>query len=67
MNSDEVGPINLGNPDNNLTMIELKKIFDEITGNEHKIEYYPIDKDDPRQRMPDITLAKNLLNWENKT
>ncbi len=66
MNSDEVGPINLGNPNNNLTMIDLKLLFDKFTNKENLVEYLSIDKDDPKQRLPDITLAKNKLNWEPK-
>ena len=54
-------PINIGNP-NEFTMLELaEKIQSKIGGD---ISFSPLPKDDPRQRQPDITLAKKLLNWE---
>ncbi len=58
-------PVNIGNPDE----ISLKAFAEEIlalTGNKVKIVYRPLPVDDPRQRQPDITRAKNILGWEPK-
>lgn len=58
-------PVNVGNPDE----ISLKDFAEEVlalTGNKVKIIYKPLPADDPRQRKPDITKAKNLLGWEPK-
>ncbi|MGQ1946581.1 UDP-glucuronic acid decarboxylase family protein [Geofilum sp. OHC36d9] len=60
------GPINIGNP-NEFSMIELAKEILDITGSSSKIEYKPLPEDDPTQRQPDISLAKEKLNgWEPK-
>jgi len=59
------GPINLGNP-GEFTMIELAKLVIELTGSKSKLEHQPLPPDDPRQRRPDITLAKEKLGWEPK-
>lgn len=69
MNSDKsfVGPVNLGNP-NEFTMLELAKTVLELTNSRSKISYQSLPKDDPKQRQPDITLAKEKLNgWKPKT
>ena len=58
-------PVNIGNPDE----ISLKDFAEEIiklTGSSQKIIYKPLPEDDPKQRRPDITRAKELLNWEPK-
>jgi dTDP-glucose 4,6-dehydratase len=63
--SDYDMPVNIGNPD----WITLKDFADEIinlTGIKQKIIYKPLPQDDPKQRQPDITKAKKLLNWEPK-
>ncbi|AYG57564.1 UDP-glucuronic acid decarboxylase family protein [Rhizobium jaguaris] len=63
---DEVtGPINLGNPVE-FTMLELAKLVIELTGSRSKIKYLPLPTDDPRQRQPDIGLAKSELGWKPK-
>ncbi|MDL2400267.1 UDP-glucuronic acid decarboxylase family protein [Rhizobium mayense] len=63
---DEVtGPINLGNPVE-FTMLELAKLVIELTGSRSKIEYLPLPTDDPRQRQPDIGVAKSELGWKPK-
>jgi predicted O-linked N-acetylglucosamine transferase (SPINDLY family)/nucleoside-diphosphate-sugar epimerase len=62
---DITGPINLGNPEE-FTMLELAEQILQITGAKSRIVYRPLPSDDPRQRKPDIDLAKNLLNWEPK-
>lgn len=62
--SDEiVGPINMGNP-GEFTMIELAEKVLRLTGSASKLIHMPLPQDDPKQRRPDITKAKQLLNWE---
>ena len=62
--SDEVtGPINLGNP-GEFTMIELAENVIELTNSGSKLIFEPLPADDPKQRKPDITLAKEKLGWE---
>jgi len=56
-------PVNLGNP-TDFTMLELAQIVLEVTESDSKIEFHPLPQDDPRQRRPDISLAKSLLSWE---
>lgn len=65
MNTDDgfVGPLNLGNP-REFTIAELAEKVLEITGSRSKIVYKPLPYDDPRKRKPDISLAKEKLNWE---
>jgi UDP-glucuronate decarboxylase len=66
-NSLFLGPVNLGNP-NEFTMIELAQIIIELTGSQSKIIHLALPQDDPKQRKPDISLAKEKLNgWEPKT
>jgi dTDP-glucose 4,6-dehydratase len=63
--SDYVYPVNLGNPDE----ITIKQFAEEIlklTGAKQKIIYKPLPQDDPKQRKPDISLAKKILGWEPK-
>jgi nucleoside-diphosphate-sugar epimerase len=57
------GPVNLGNPEE-YTMLELAQIVRELTGASVALEYRPLPEDDPRQRRPDISLARQLLGWE---
>lgn len=58
------GPVNIGNP-GEFTMLELASEIIDITGSKSKIIHLPLPKDDPTQRQPDITLAKEKLNgWE---
>jgi UDP-glucuronate decarboxylase len=60
------GPINIGNP-YEFSMIELAHEILDITGSSSKIVYKPLPEDDPTQRQPDISLAKEKLNgWEPK-
>ena len=58
-----VGPINIGNP-NEFTVADLAMIVKEVTGTQSEIVYEPLPVDDPTQRKPDITLARELLGWE---
>jgi UDP-glucuronate decarboxylase len=57
-----VGPINLGNPDENTIQVLAEKII-VLTNSNSKIINMPLPEDDPRQRKPDITKATSLLNW----
>jgi UDP-glucuronate decarboxylase len=57
------GPMNLGNP-GEFTVAELAQLTLEITGSKSKIEYRPLPADDPKQRKPDITKARSLINFE---
>jgi UDP-glucuronate decarboxylase len=59
------GPVNLGNPVE-FTIKELAEKVIAMTNSDSKISYQPLPHDDPKQRQPDITLAKNELNWEPK-
>lgn len=65
MESDDsvTGPINIGNP-GEFTMLELAEKVIEMTGTTSKIIHEPLPQDDPKQRRPDITLARDLLDWE---
>jgi dTDP-glucose 4,6-dehydratase len=56
-------PVNIGNPDE-ITLKEFAEEILELTGYKVKIIYKPLPADDPKQRKPDITKAKKLLNWE---
>jgi len=64
-NNDITGPINLGNP-NEFTIKELAEIVIEMTNSKSKIVYKELQQDDPKQRQPDITKAKNKLDWQPK-
>ena len=65
MNSpaDFTGPVNIGNP-GEFTMIELAEKIITLTGSSSKIIHAPLPADDPKQRRPDISLAKTKLDWE---
>lgn len=67
MRTDEsvTGPINLGNP-NEFTITQLAETIIELTGSSSRIVRKPLPSDDPRQRQPVITLAKDLLDWTPK-
>lgn len=60
---DVIGPINLGNP-NELTVAGLAEAILELTNSTSKLIFRPLPQDDPVQRQPDITKAKELLQWE---
>ena len=60
--SDVTGPVNLGNPDE-FTMRELADIVRELVGSSASIVHRPLPADDPRQRQPDITVARETLGW----
>jgi dTDP-glucose 4,6-dehydratase len=63
LSSDEVYPVNLGNPDE-LTLLELAHRVLEVTGSKSRIVYRDLPQDDPKVRRPDIGKAKRLLRWE---
>ena len=63
--SDYALPVNIGNPDE-ITIKEFAEEIIELTGTDQKIIYKDLPVDDPKQRQPDITLAKKLLHWEPK-
>jgi nucleoside-diphosphate-sugar epimerase len=60
-----VGPVNIGNP-YEYTIGQLADLVLEISGSASKIEHRPLPQDDPKQRKPDITLARRELGWEPK-
>lgn len=60
-----VGPVNTGNP-GEFTMLELAEKILQLTGAKSKLVFRPLPSDDPRQRRPDISLAKEKLGWEPK-
>lgn len=63
MNTDDIiGPVNIGNP-SEFTIKELAEKVIELTGSKSSVIYKPLPSDDPKQRQPDITLAKNKLGW----
>ncbi|MGA9277794.1 UDP-glucuronic acid decarboxylase family protein [Ilumatobacter sp.] len=62
LDSDEIGPINIGNP-GEFTMLELADIVNELTANTAGVVHRPLPSDDPRQRCPDITRAVEVLGW----
>jgi len=63
LDSDHVGPVNIGNP-NEFTIRELADVVLEVTGSTSEIVHEALPVDDPTQRRPDITLARNILRWE---
>lgn len=65
LKSDYAGPVNIGNPAE-ITISQFAEEIIKLTGTNQKVVYKDLPKDDPKQRQPDITLAKKLLNWEPK-
>jgi dTDP-glucose 4,6-dehydratase len=63
LDSDQIGPINIGNP-GEFTILELAEMVIELTGSASEIVHEPLPVDDPMQRKPDITKARELLGWE---
>lgn len=63
MNSDTIGPVNLGNPDE-YTILQLAETIQAMVNPEATVKFEPLPQDDPRRRKPDITLAKSALHWE---
>jgi dTDP-glucose 4,6-dehydratase len=63
LDSDHVGPVNIGNPDE-YTIRELAEAAVRITGSSSELTFCPLPVDDPTRRRPDISLARGLLGWE---
>ena len=63
--SDYIYPVNIGNP-NEISLKDFAEEIIKLTGTAQKIVYKPLPTDDPKQRKPDITKARNLLGWEPK-
>ncbi len=63
MNGDQIGPINIGNPEEYTILQLAEKIRDRINPDQ-EISFKPLPQDDPQQRKPDITKAKHWLNWQ---
>ena len=63
--SDYDQPVNIGNP-NEISLKDFAEEVLKLTGSNVKIIYKPLPVDDPKQRQPDITKAKNILGWEPK-
>ncbi|MEZ4799333.1 MAG: UDP-glucuronic acid decarboxylase family protein [Flavobacteriales bacterium] len=63
--SDYAQPVNIGNPDE-ITISDFAEEIIKLTGTDQKVIYKPLPTDDPKQRQPDITLAKELLGWQPK-
>jgi len=64
MNQDEIiGPVNIGNP-GEFTMLQLAELVIKLTASKSSLVHKPLPSDDPKQRRPDITLAKKHLGWE---
>jgi UDP-glucuronate decarboxylase len=59
---DFTGPLNVGNP-TEFTMVELAELVIELTGSRSRLAFRPLPSDDPRQRCPDISLARDRLGW----
>lgn len=63
MNGEHMGPINIGNP-GEYTILQLAETIQKMINPDAQLSYKPLPQDDPQQRQPDITKAKNLLGWE---
>lgn len=63
--SDYAGPVNIGNP-SEITLMQFAEEVLTLTGSKSKIVFKPLPQDDPKQRQPDITKARNILGWEPK-
>lgn len=63
LHSDYVYPVNIGNPDE-ISILDFAKEIVELTGTDQKLVFKDLPKDDPKQRKPDITRAKDILEWK---
>ena len=63
MNGDHIGPVNIGNP-GEYTILQLAKTIQAMVNPNAELTFKPLPEDDPKQRQPDITRAKNWLGWE---
>jgi dTDP-glucose 4,6-dehydratase len=65
LHSDYAEPVNIGNPDE-ITIAQFAEEIITLTGTDQKVIYKDLPVDDPKQRQPDITKARQLLGWEPK-
>ena len=65
LESSEIYPVNLGNP-NEITILEFAQNILDLTNSKSKIAFHPLPSDDPKRRQPDISKANNTLNWSPK-
>jgi dTDP-glucose 4,6-dehydratase len=63
LESDHVGPMNIGNPEEH-TILQLAEAVLDVTGSSSELVFEPLPSDDPKVRRPDITLAREVLGWE---
>jgi len=63
LHSDYVYPVNIGNPDE-ISILDFAKEIVELTGTDQKLVFKDLPKDDPKQRKPDLTRAKDILDWK---
>src|SRR5439155_6923788 len=63
LESDHVGPVNIGNPEER-TVLELAETVLKVTGSASELVFEPLPTDDPVRRRPDISLAREVLGWE---
>ncbi|MDA0674726.1 MAG: SDR family oxidoreductase, partial [Cyanobacteria bacterium] len=63
MNSDTIGPVNLGNPEE-YTILQLAETIQAMVNPDAQVKFEPLPQDDPRRRKPDISLAQSALGWE---
>ncbi|MGH9086084.1 MAG: NAD-dependent epimerase/dehydratase family protein [Acidimicrobiales bacterium] len=66
LDSDVTTPVNIGNPNTEHSILDLARLVIEVTGSSSEIAFEPLPVDDPLQRQPDITMARELLGWEPK-
>jgi dTDP-glucose 4,6-dehydratase len=64
LDSDVTEPVNIGNPDTQQTIRQLAELAIEVTGSSSELVFEPLPVDDPTQRQPDITRARELLGWQ---
>jgi UDP-glucuronate decarboxylase len=64
-NDQITGPFNVGNPEE-VSMLELAELILKLTGSTSKLVFLPLPADDPQRRQPDITVAREMLNWKPK-
>jgi len=65
LDSDEVEPVNLGNPEE-ISILDFAKEIIRLTGSKSRIVFHPLPQNDPRVRQPDIAKARKVLGWEPK-
>jgi dTDP-glucose 4,6-dehydratase len=66
MKSEEIRPVNIGNPVE-YSVREVAEMIIELSGSRSEISFHPLPEDDPKQRCPDISRAREVLGWEPRT